>query len=557
MGRTEIIPLGGLGEIGLNALAVETEEDLILIDCGLQLSSLRDLGVDYLIPDLSYVETRRSKFRGLLLTHGHDDHVGAVPHLLRRFSVPVYGTPMTLGLLEDRMAEVCPEGKRDLRVALPGETVRFGRIAAEWIRVAHSTPESCALGIETPAGRILHTGDFNFDPAPVAGAGTDLAALARWGELGVALLCCDSTNSGRPGRTPSESTVSSGFRRVIAGVHGRLYVATFASHAHRMQQIIHVSREAGRRVALLGRSVVRAASVSRSVGHLRTAPGDLVSDRQSQRLSRARLTVIASGSQAEPGSALWRLAHGLDPHHEILEGDHVFLSARVIPGSEAAVHRLANQCIRLGARVHYGEECGIHVSGHPSAGDVAQMIELTRPRHVLPIHGELRHLAALAEVAGLCGLPEGNVHRIESGRVLILESGEVRLGGSVPAGRRLVDSCEVAELSDGLLSARRSMARGGAVWGVAFPMGEVDAPGWHRWRVRVFLQGVVPDASVEEASGRAAEALRRDLEALTDRGCDPARIEHEMVRGLRRYFRLRGDRRPLIRAVALGGTSER
>jgi len=553
MGRTSIIPLGGLGEIGRNALALETEDDLVLVDCGLQFAQLHRFGVDYLIPDFSYVKARRDKLRAILLTHGHDDHLGAVPHLLRDLPVPVFGTPFALGLLEERMAEVCPGGRGLLRRVYPGGAVGLGSIRASWLRVTHSTPESCALAIETPAGVVVHTGDFTFDPSPVDGRLTDDKGLTGWGDRGVDVLCCDSTNASLGGATPSERDVGTTLRRLIPAVCGRVYFATFASHAHRIQQAIEVSRESGRRVTLLGRSINRGVAAARGLGHLKTAPGDLVPERRSRNLPRNELTVILGGSQAEPGSALRRVAHGLEPFHRIVPGDQVFLSARSIPGNEASIHRLVNRCIRMGAEVHCGEDSGIHVSGHPSAADVARMIRLTRPRHVVPVHGELQHLEALATIAAECEIPAERVHRVEDGQILLLEDGMLTPGPSAPAGRQLIRSGEADPIDEALLATRRRLAREGLALAFCARRGQAQPPGWE---IRIRLLGVVSDASSAAVARQAEAALRTRLAEGGGPPADPHRLEEEILRCLGRHFRKWGGRRPVVRTVILGDLAE-
>ena len=547
MAATRIVPLGGLGEVGLNALLVESGEDRILVDCGLMFPESHHPGVDYLIPDLSPVLEGPGRLRAVLLTHGHEDHIGALPHLLQELRVPVYGAPMTLGLVRERLAERAPSARSLLRAVAPGGTVEAGPFRAEFIRVTHSTADACALGIETPGGTILHTGDFKLDPTPVDGRPTDEAALARWGDRGVDLLCCDSTNAQRPGPTPSERAVGEAFARMMPGVEGRAWVATFASSVYRIQQVIEASRAVGRRVTFLGRSVVRVVRLARSLGHLRPAPGDLVPEPRSRGFPRDALTVVLTGSQAEPGSALWRVARGLEPHHRILPGDHVFLSSRLIPGNERAIHRLINRCIRLGARVHYEEVSEIHVSGHASAADAARMIGLTRPRNVLPVHGELRHLEALREVAVGAGVPPHRVFRVENGQSLVLEGGGVRPGPVVSTGRVYVDAGETGATQDALLADRRRLARDGLVVAVAV----VGPDGSLVWGPRVEMRGVVPADRADAAAREAEAALRSSLGRRAEGLERPEDWEAEMALALRRYFRRSRGRRPVVVATAV------
>ncbi len=544
MTATRIVPLGGLGEIGLNALLLESGGERILVDFGLMFPQDVHPGAEYLVPDASYLRTP-GRLRAVFLTHGHEDHIGGLPHLLAEHRVPVYGTPMTVGLLRERLAERNPQARSLLRAVAPGTVVEEGPFRVEFIRVTHSTAEACALGIRTPGGTVLHTGDFKFDPDPVDGKLTDERALARWGEGGVDLLCCDSTNAHRPGPTPSERLVGEAFRRLMLGVEGRAWVTTFASNVHRIQQVIEASRAAGRRVTLVGRAMVRTARLARSLGHLRPAPGDLVPEPRSRGFPRGALTVLLTGSQAEPGSALWRVVRGLERHHRILPGDHVFFSSRLIPGNERAIHRLIDRCIRLGARVHYEEVSEIHVSGHASAADVVRMVKTVRPRHVLAVHGELRHLEALVGVVCGMGVPAERVFRLTNGQTLWLEGGEVRRGEPVPTGRCYVEADVLAGEDDPGLGDRIRLGRAG----VAAASVVLDRWGCLVSGPRVVLRGVFPEQENAGAERRAEHVLREALAARAERLEAPEHWEAEMVRALRRHFRKQGNRRPVVLAT--------
>ncbi len=539
-----MVPLGGLGEIGLNALALESGDDAVLVDCGLLFPGARHPGIDCLIPDFTWLRERKERLRGVLLTHGHEDHVGALGYLLRELPVPVYGTGLTLSLLEPRLRAVEPNGRRWLRPVAPGDVVELGCFRVEFIRVTHSVPEACALGIESPGGTVLHSGDFKFDPTPVDGRVTDHAALGRWGARGVDLLCCDSTNAGRAGATPSEQVVGAFLRRTVPTVTGRVYLATFASHVHRVQLALEASRASNRRTAFLGRSLEQSLRAARRLGHLRPAPGDVVPVSHLGRLARGQTTVVLGGSQAEVGSALWRVARGLEPEHGIEPGDGVFLCARTIPGNETAVHAMVDRCLRRGARVWWDEVPGAHVSGHPAAEDVARMLGITRPGSVLPVHGEVRHMEAAAEIARRNGVPAESVFRMENGHTLEMEGGRVRPGPPVVAGRVCVEGNEPLAGGRALLAERTQLGRHG--FAVAFlrlgAEGGVRVDG-------VRLHGVVPPESVDVSAKDAAGALARGLVAA-DGGARAGDLEREARRVLRRHFRSLG-RHPLVAAVAL------
>ena len=539
-----LVPLGGLGEIGLNALVIEAGDERILVDCGLMFAQDHHPGVDYLIPDLSYLDTP-GRLRAVLLTHGHEDHIGGLPHLLRRHRVPVYGTTMTLGLVRERLAERTPTATSLLQAVAPGAWVETGPFRVQFIRITHSTAGACALGIEVHGRRIVHTGDFKFDPTPVDAMPTDEAALARWGDEGVDLLCCDSTNAHRPGPTPSERLVGQALRRLLPEVEGRAWVATFASNIHRVQQVIEASRAVGRRVTLLGRAMVRTARIARSLGHLKPAPGDLVPEPRSRGMPRDTLTVVLTGSQAEPGSALWRVTRGLEPHHRILPGDHVFLSSRLIPGNERAIYRLIDRCIRLGARVHYEEVSEIHVSGHASAADARRMVELTRPRCVLPVHGELRHLQALVDGMRGLGYPPHRCFRAENGVVVRLDDQGIRPDGTAATGRLYVEAGAEGDVADGALADRRRLGRAGLVLAVA----AVDPAGAVVWGPRVELRGVVPEERAAQEAREAEEELARLVRREAPEAPSAEDWETLFTVALRRHFRRRGNRRPVVVAT--------
>jgi ribonuclease J len=541
-----VIPLGGLGEVGLNALALEAEGDLVLIDGGLLFPPPDCPGIDYLIPDFAFLRERREKLRAVLLTHGHEDHVGALGHLLADLPVPVYGTPMALGLLEARLAEAAPATRKHLLPVAPGDEVQAGAFRARFLQVTHSVPGACALALETPGGRIVHTGDFTFDRSPLDGRRTDEGALAAWGERGVDLLCCDSTNALVPGETPSEKRVGDALRRLLPRVAGRAYVSLFATNVHRIQQVVEVSRECGRQVAFLGRSVVRCARLARHLGHLRLAPGDVAPELRLSSMPRAALTVVLGGSQAEPGSALWRVARGLEPRHRLWPEDAVFLCARRIPGNEVPIRRLVDRCLQQGVQVHDAESAAVHVSGHPARGDLERMLRLVRPRHLLPVHGEMRHRDALARLATDLGLAAERVFRGGNGQTLLLEGGQVRPGPRVPTGRVVVEGETVVAEGAALLADRRRLGASGVA--VVVIGGEGSRPD-----VTVVLRGVVSGDRSEPAAREAEAEVRRHLER-TDRndgrpwGAEEA--EALARRAVHRHFRRLGGRHPLVVVVA-------
>lgn len=528
-----MVPLGGLGEIGMNLLAVEAHDGLVVVDCGLLPARSDEPGLDYAIADFQYLRDRKHKVLALLLTHGHDDHVGAVPHFLREFSVPVYATAYTLAVVEERLKEQAPASRRLLRRATWGKTEQVGPFGCEFLRVTHSVPDSAAVALETPGGRVLITGDFNFDPTPVDGLATHEGGLARWGDLGVDLVCCDSTNALRPGKTPSERTVGLAFRRRLAGVEGRVYVATFSSHVHRVQQVVEASREAGRTVAVVGRSLGFHVRAARRLGFLRAAPGDFASKDRALALPRKRVTVVLAGAQGEGGSALQRAVSGADPRLALQPGDELFLSARVIPGCERAVARLIDGAQGRGCVVHRGEETGLHASGHPCADDLAHLFDLVRPRHVLPVHGERPHREALALLAQRWGVGQERVFCVGNGESLRLCDGEVTRGPLAPIGRTFVETGADREAGDSAARDRRRLGRRG----VALVTVVVRPDGTLLWGPQVTTRGVFPEELAAEREGAARAALARRLASAPARWAGGAALEADLRTALRDHLR--------------------
>jgi ribonuclease J len=459
-----LIPFGGLGEIGLNMMLVESGDDLIAIDCGLMFPDPDEMpGIDYVIPDFSYAVAKRAGFRAVFLTHGHEDHVGALPYLLRDARVPVYGTPLTLALVTERLREHGLLDGADLRVVRPRDRVEAGPFRVEPIRVTHSIADGIGLAIDTPVGTVVHTGDFKLDPSPVDGEAPDYRRFAELGEQGVLVLCSDSTNVDRPGHTRSEVEVGDALRVRFRAAPGRIVVTTFASHIHRMQHVLSLAAEQGRRVALLGMSMQRNAAVAAELGYLRVPPGVLVPLEDLAGLPRERQVILSTGSQGEPNSALALMAAGEHRGVRVERGDLVIISARVIPGHERAVGRVINALLRLGAEVLYEDNAFVHVSGHASREDLRLMLGLTRPRYFVPVHGEYRHLLGHARLAAAAGLGDDRVFLLEDGVGLELTKTEARVVGRYPVGRVLVDGKGVGDIGAVVLRDRQILAENGLV----------------------------------------------------------------------------------------------
>ncbi len=535
-----VIPLGGLGEIGLNLLVLEYEDSAIAVDCGVMFPDAEMLGVDVVIPDLTYLRTLGGRFRGIFLTHGHEDHIGALPYVLPELDVPVHGTPLTLGFVGDRLRQ--HELRADLR-RYPGTPVDVGPFRVEPVAMTHSIPDAVGLAIRTPVGTIVHTGDFKIDQTPLDGRLPDLGRLAELANDGVLLLMSYSTNVEHAGVTPSERTVGAQLEAIFREATGRILVTTFSSHIHRMQQVLDLAVRFGRKVGLVGRSLVSHADIARELGLLHVRDGLLVDLGIARSLPRHETVLITAGSQAEAASALMRIAMDAHPKVGIDPGDTVVLSSRIIPGNERPIANLVNHLYRRGATVHYGRTAPIHVSGHASQEELKLVLNLVRPQNFVPVHGEFRHLVRHQRLAAEVGVAEAGCHLLEDGDVLELTDTGAHRGDRVPAGRVFVDGTGVGEVEKVVLRDRRHLSEGGlvlAVVAIAQHSGDVVAG------PDLTMRGIV----AEEASGEVIEGARNEvLAALAavnpESRTDPAEVKEEVRKALRRYFK-RLERRPVI-----------
>ena len=458
-----LIPLGGLGEIGLNMMLIESGEDVIAVDCGLMFPDDELPGIDHVIPDFSYLLGRRDSFRAVVLTHGHEDHIGALPYLLREMPVPVYGTPLTLALVAERLREHGLIETADLRVIRPRDRITVGSLGVEAIRVTHSIVDGIGLAVDTPVGTIVHTGDFKLDPSPLDGEPPDYRRFAELGEQGVLVLCSDSTNVDRPGHTRSETEVGQALGTRFDTATGRSIVATFASPLHRIQPVLTLAARAGRRVALLGMSMQRNVAIAADLGYLRVPENVLVELEALAELPAARQVILSTGSQGEPNSALALMAASEHKYVRIERGDLVIISARVIPGNERTIGRVVNALYRLGAEVLYEDNAFVHVSGHASQEDLKMMLNLTRPRYFVPVHGEYRHLLSHARLAETVGIGADRVFLIEDGTGVEVSKTEAHVVGGFPAGRVLVDGKSVGDIGAVVLRDRQLLAEDGLI----------------------------------------------------------------------------------------------
>jgi ribonuclease J len=444
-------------------MLIESGDDLIAVDCGLMFPDDELPGIDHVIPDFTYALARRSGFRAVVLTHGHEDHIGALPYLLREAEVPVYGTPLTLALVAERLREHGLAETADLRPIRPRQRFEAGPFSIEPIRVTHSIADGIGLAIDTPAGTIVHTGDFKLDPTPLDGEPPDYRRFAELGEQGVLVLCSDSTNVERPGHTPSEMDVGQALGARFDAASGRIIVATFASHIHRIQQVLTLAARTGRRVALLGMSMQKNVTIAAELGYLRVPDGIIVPLEELGELPARRQVILSTGSQGEPNSALALMAAGEHKYVRVERGDLVIVSARVIPGNERTISRVVNALYRLGAEVLYEENAFVHVSGHASQEDLKLMFNLTRPRYFIPVHGEYRHLLGHARLAESVGITSDRVFLIEDGMGVEVSPTEARAAGPFPAGRVLVDGKSVGDIGAVVLRDRQLLAEDGLV----------------------------------------------------------------------------------------------
>ncbi len=466
--KLKIIPLGGLNEIGKNLTVLEYGDDILIIDCGLGFPDEDMPGIDLVIPDITYLETNRDKIRGIVLTHGHEDHIGAIPYILRQINPPIYGTRLTLGIIQNKLAEHTLPNEPILNRVSAGETVRLGSFAVEFIHVNHSIADACCLSITTPVGTVVHSGDFKLDITPIDGDMMNITRLGEIGRKGVLLLMCESTNAERPGHTPSEKKVGKSLEHIFtANPEKRIVIATFSSNVHRVQQIIDVSARHGRRVAITGRSMLNIIGAAVELGYMKLPEGVLVDINEIKRFKPEQLTLITTGSQGEPMSALYRMAFSDHAQVTLGRNDLVVLSSSAIPGNEKLVGRIINELSKNGVSVLHDAVVEVHVSGHACQEELKLLQALLKPKFFMPVHGEFRHLAANRELALDMGIPEENIFISDIGKVLELDRKSARFTGTVPAGKILVDGYGVGDVGNIVLRDRRHLAQDGLIVVVA------------------------------------------------------------------------------------------
>jgi ribonuclease J len=547
-GSLRVIPLGGLGEVGKNMTVLEYGDDVVVVDAGLAFPRDEHLGVDLILPDFAYLRERRASIRGVLLTHAHEDHVGALPYLLREVPVPqVWATRLTLGLVKSKLDEHGLLRAAELCEIQPeGEPIDLGAFRAEFVRMAHSVPDTVAVVLDTPAGRVMHTADYKLDHTPVDGLKTDVGRLADFGNRGIDLLLGDSTNAERPGVTGSERLVGEAFRQIIPQRRGRVLVASFASNVHRMQQAIDVAVEVGRRVCVVGRSMRKNLNIAANLGYLEVPEGTLIRPPELEEYRPDEVLVLCTGSQGEPMSALTRIAYHDHPAVTVERGDTVIISAKPVPGNELRVHDAINQLARAGAEVLHQEIAPVHVSGHANSEEIRTILSLVRPKAVMPVHGEFRMLAAHARLAGDAGVPADSIVLGENGSVVELDRRGVRIVDRLAAGVTFVDGLGVGDIGDVALRDRRHLSEDGVLIIVATLAG---GDGEHLSSPELIARGFADSGPLLEEM--RAEARRVLAECVDGEISEIKLLQEHLHDGVGQLIYDRTGRRPMILPVVV------
>lgn len=540
-----VIPLGGVEEIGLNMTVFEFGNDIIIVDAGLMFPEENMLGVDFVIPDFSYLFDNREKIKGIVLTHGHEDHIGALPFLLRDISVPVYGTPLTLGLVRSKLLEHHLE-ETDLNPVKPRDVIQLGVFSIEFIRVTHSIVDGVGLGIQTPVGLVVHTGDFKLDPTPVDGQLMDLHKFTEYGEKGTLLLLSDSTNAEKGGFTFSEKEVMRGFEDIFSSAPGRIIIATFASNIHRIQQAIDVAVKYGRKVIISGKSILANAQIALDLGYLRIPMDTWLRLDDLKTLKDRETVIITTGSQGEPMSVLSRIATDEHKDIKIREGDTVILSARMIPGNERSIGRIINHLFRRGANVFYEKVSEVHVSGHASKEELKLMLNLIRPKYFMPIHGEYRHLVYHSMLAKKLGIPREHIFILDDGEVLEITGEGARKNGRVNSGRVFIDG-KGGDVKEIVLRDRMRLAHDGIVLillSIEKLTGNiVSGPD-------IISRGFVFEDASQEVINDVKELLTNTIKGLDKEVLSDSSVLQAKLRStLKKYLRNTMERRPMIMPI--------
>ena len=545
----KIIPLGGLEEIGKNMTVFEYGNEIIIVDCGLAFPEDEMLGVDLVIPDITYLERNKEKIKGLVITHGHEDHIGSIPYLLKQIDVPIYATNLTVGLINNKLEEHKLLRKTKIKVVNQGQTINFGKMKVEFIKSSHSIPDSVMLAIHTPVGTVLHTGDFKIDYTPIDGEIMDLGRIAEIGNQGVLALMSDSTNSERKGYTMSESTVGEVFEKLFQNCKKRIVVATFASNVHRVQQIVNSCIKYGRKIAVCGRSMINMINTARELGYIKVPDNIFIDIDMIKNYTDEQLVIITTGSQGEPMSALTRMAAGDHKKVEITPNDLVIISATPIPGNEKLVSKVINDLMKIGAEVVYSSLADIHVSGHACQEEQKLILSLVKPKYFIPVHGEYRQLLAHSETAKKVGVNPKNIFFMTNGRVLELNEKEAHLAGTVPSGKILVDGLGVGDVGNIVLRDRQHLSQDGLIVIVLTIDGStgeiVSGPD-------VISRGFVYVRESENLMDEVKKVIREELAKCEEKHMtDWATIKSNLKDTLRDYIFQKTKRNPMLLPIIM------
>ena len=546
--KLQIIPLGGLGEIGKNMTVVRVDDEILVIDSGLMFPEEDMLGIDLVIPDISYLLENRDKIKAIVLTHGHEDHIGALPYVLKQINVPVYGTRLTLGILEGRLKENGVDSS-NLHSVMQGDIINVGCFSVGFIRVNHSIPDAVGLSIQTPVGMIVHTGDFKLDYTPIDGKMTDFRRFSDLGNKGVLLMMADSTNAERAGHTPSESTVGASFDKAFHNARGRIIVATFSSNVHRIQQVVDTAVRYKRRVAVLGRSMVNVVNISLELGYITCPEGTFIDIDEINNFRSEQVVIVTTGSQGEPMSALTRMSASDHRKVTIVPDDTVIISATPIPGNEKLVSKTIDNLMRLGANVVYGRDKGVHVSGHASQEELKLMHNLVRPKFFIPVHGEYHLLVQHAKLAQSLGMPKDHIFMGENGTVFEFTRDKGMVAGKVTAGMVMVDGLGVGDVGNIVLRDRRQLSQDGIlIVVVTMDKASNTVVAGPDIVSRGFVYVRESEALMDEAKARVEQALDR----CEDEGVKEwAAIKSNVRDALGRYLFEKTRRRPMILPIIM------
>ena len=545
--KLKIIPLGGVGEIGKNMTVIEYGSDIIIVDCGMSFPDEEMPGIDVVIPDMSYIEKNAANVRGILITHGHEDHIGAVPYALQKLNVPVYATKLTIALIEQKLTEIKVD-HADLNCVSPGDTIRLGCFSVEFIKTSHSIAGACALAINTPIGTLIHTGDFKVDYTPIDGEPIDIARLAYYGSRGGLALMSDSTNVENEGHTPSERGIGKTFEHCFDKAKGRVIVATFASNIYRIQQIADVAISFGRVVCFQGRSMVKIAEIAKELGYLQLPDESVVEVGQLKKYRDDQICVITTGSQGEPMSGLFRMANS---SHKVNvgKGDMVIISASSIPGNEKSVGRVINQLYQHGAKVIYERMADVHVSGHACKEELKLMLTLTKPKFFIPVHGEARHLYQHKELAEELGIPEENIFVTEIGDVVELTRNKGRIAGSVTAGSVMVDGSGVGDIGNVVLRDRKLLSEDG-IFTVVITLNKQT--GALLAQPEILSRGFVYEKNSEELLKETRELVKaKAAQFEKNHRSSWSSIKNDIRNSIKNYLYERTKRRPMVMPIII------